>query len=90
MLRPEYDVSTLKGACGAMYFDRATAGTTLVLLEALTSREAFPDGPSINQALRAYSSWRLNRNEASCLTSVCSRRRHERLSRNADAAAADT
>ena len=52
-LRPEYDFSTLKGGVRGKYFGRATAGTTLVLLEPDVA-EAFPDGPSINQALRAY------------------------------------
>lgn len=52
-LRPEYDFSTLKGGVRGKYFDRATVGTTLVLLEPDVA-EAFPDGPSINRALRAH------------------------------------
>ena len=51
-LRPEYDLSKLKGAVRGKYFKRATAGTTLVLLEPDVA-EAFPDAVTVNQALRA-------------------------------------
>ena len=51
-LRPEYDLSQLKGGVRGKYFNRATAGTTLVLLEADVAA-AFPDAESVNQALRA-------------------------------------
>lgn|SRR5262245_7018823 len=51
-LRPEYDLSKLTGGVRGKYYDRATAGTTLVLLERDVA-EAFPDGETINQALRA-------------------------------------
>jgi len=50
-LRPEYDLSTLTGGVRGKYYGRATAGTTLVLLERDVA-EAFPDGETINQALR--------------------------------------
>ena len=52
-IRPEYDLATLKGRVQGKYFARATAGTTLVLLEPDIA-EAFSDGASVNQALRAY------------------------------------
>src|SRR5438128_12381233 len=51
-LRPEYDLSRLKGGVRGKYFKRATVGTTLVLLEPDVA-EAFPDGETVNQALRA-------------------------------------
>ena len=51
-LRPEYDLSQLTGAVRGKYYERATAGTTLVLLERDVA-EAFPDGQTVNQALRA-------------------------------------
>ena len=52
-LRPEYDLAALTGRVQGKYYARATAGTTLVLLEPDVA-EAFPDGSSVNQALRAY------------------------------------
>ncbi len=52
-LRPEYDLASLKGGVRGKYFARATAGTTLVLL-ARDVAEAFPDGPAVNRALRAF------------------------------------
>ncbi len=51
-LRPEYDLSKLTGAVRGKYYERATSGTTLVLLEPDVA-EAFPDGRTVNQALRA-------------------------------------
>jgi len=51
-LRPEYDLSQLKGGVRGKYFKRATAGTTLVLLDPDVA-EAFPDAKTVNQALRA-------------------------------------
>ena len=52
-LRPEYDLASLKGRVRGKYYARATAGTTLVLLEPDVA-EAFPDGSSVNKALRSY------------------------------------
>jgi hypothetical protein len=52
-LRPEYDLSTLTGRVQGKYHARATAGTTLVLLEPDVA-EAFPDGPAVNKALRVF------------------------------------
>jgi uncharacterized DUF497 family protein len=51
-LRPEYDLSKLKGGVRGKYYERASAGTTFVLLEPDVA-EAFPDGRTVNQALRA-------------------------------------
>jgi hypothetical protein len=50
-LRPEYDLTRLKGGVRGKYYQRATAGTNLVLLEPDVAR-AFPDSTSVNQALR--------------------------------------
>ena len=52
-LRPEYDLASLKGGVRGKYYSRATAGTTMVLLEPDVA-EAFSDGASVNQALRSY------------------------------------
>ena len=52
-LRPEYDLASLTGGVRGKYYARATAGTTLVLLEPDVA-EAFPDGSSVNKALRSY------------------------------------
>lgn len=51
-LRPEYDLSTLAGGVRGKYYEQATAGTTLVLLDRDVA-EAFPDGRTVNEALRA-------------------------------------
>ena len=50
-LRPEYDLGRLKGGIRGKYFQRATAGTNLVLLEPDVAR-AFPDSNAVNRALR--------------------------------------
>jgi len=50
-LRPEYDLSKLKGGVRGKYYRQATAGTNLVLIEPeLTT--LFPDTESVNRALR--------------------------------------
>ena len=50
-LRPEYDLSKLKGGVRGKYYRNATAGTNLVLIEPeLTT--LFPDTDSVNRALR--------------------------------------
>src|SRR5437762_9916442 len=51
-LRPEYDLSKLTGAVTGKYYKRATAGTTLVSLDADVA-EAFPDSQTVNDVLRA-------------------------------------
>jgi len=51
-LRPEYDLSKLKGGVRGKYYKRALAGTNLVLIEPDLA-EAFPDTDSVNRALRA-------------------------------------
>jgi len=50
-LRPEYDLARLKGGVRDKYYERARAGTNLVLLEPDVAR-AFPDSASVNRALR--------------------------------------
>ncbi len=52
-LRPEYDLAALKGGVRGKYYRQATAGVTLVLLEPDVAK-AFPTGPIVNRALRAY------------------------------------
>jgi len=50
-LRPVYDLARLKGGVRGKYYQQATAGTNLVLLEPDVAR-AFPDSHSVNRALR--------------------------------------
>jgi hypothetical protein len=50
-LRPEYDLTRLKGGVRGKYYQRAAAGTNLVLLEPDIAR-AFPDSDAVNRALR--------------------------------------
>jgi hypothetical protein len=50
-LRPEYDLTRLKGGVRGKYYNQAVAGTNLVLLEPDVAR-AFPDSSSVNRALR--------------------------------------
>lgn len=50
-LRPEYDLSQLKGGVRGKYYKRAMAGTNLVLIEADLAKR-FPDTASVNRALR--------------------------------------
>lgn len=50
-LRPEYDLARLKGGVRGKYYQQATAGTNLVLLEPDVAR-VFPDSTSVNRALR--------------------------------------
>ena len=49
-LRPEYDLSKLKGGVRGKYYRRAT-GTNLVLIDPELA-EVFPDTESVNRALR--------------------------------------
>jgi len=50
-LRPEYDLSQLKGGVRGKYYRRAVAGTNLVLIEPELA-EVFRDAESVNRALR--------------------------------------
>ena len=50
-LRPEYDLSQLKGGVRGKYHKQAMAGTNLVLLDPDLAR-SFPDSTSVNRALR--------------------------------------
>jgi hypothetical protein len=52
-LRPEYDLAALTGRVRGKYHTRATAGTTLVLLDPDVA-EAFPNGLEVNKALRIF------------------------------------
>ena len=50
-LRPEYDLSKLKSGVRGKYYERARAGTNLVLIEPDLAN-VFPDTNSVNRALR--------------------------------------
>jgi len=50
-LRREYDLSKLKGGVRGKYYERARAGTNLVLIEPDLAN-VFPDTDSVNRALR--------------------------------------
>ena len=50
-LRPEYDLSALGPAVRGKYYERASSGTNVVLLEPDIAR-AFPTAESVNNALR--------------------------------------
>jgi hypothetical protein len=50
-LRPEYDLSQLKGGVRGKYYREATAGINLVLIEHELAA-VFPDSESVNRALR--------------------------------------
>jgi len=50
-MRPEYDLSKLKGGVRGKYYRRATSGTNLVLIEPDLAA-IFPDTESVNRALR--------------------------------------
>lgn len=50
-LRPEYDLSRLKGGVRGKYYKDAARATTVVLLDPDLA-QAFPDSASVNNALR--------------------------------------
>ena len=50
-LRPEYDLSKLKGGVRGKYAARYRAGTNLVLLEPEVAK-AFPNDKAVNDALK--------------------------------------
>jgi len=50
-LRPEYDLSQLKGGVRGKYYRKAIAGTNLVLIEPELAK-VFPNAESVNRALR--------------------------------------
>ncbi len=50
-LRPEYDLSQLKGGITGKYCQKAKAGSNLVLIEPELAG-VFPDTESVNRALR--------------------------------------
>jgi hypothetical protein len=50
-LRPEYDLSKLKGGVRGKYYRQAAAGTNLMLIEPELA-EVFGDAQSVNRALR--------------------------------------
>ena len=51
-LRPEYDLSQLRGGVRGKHFKHYSAGTNLALL-APEARAAFPTDEAVNQALRS-------------------------------------
>jgi len=50
-LRPEYDLSQLKGGVRGKYYRQAASGTNLMLIEPELA-EVFGDAESVNRALR--------------------------------------
>ena len=50
-LRPEYDLSQLKGGVRGKYYRQATGGTNLMLIEPELAK-VFGDAESVNRALR--------------------------------------
>ena len=50
-LREQYDLSQLKGGWRGKYYQRAAAGTNLILIEPDLAN-LFPDSASVNRALR--------------------------------------
>jgi hypothetical protein len=50
-LRPEYDLSALGPPLRGKYFERASSGTNVVLLDPDVAR-AFPSAEAVNTALR--------------------------------------
>jgi len=50
-MRPEYDLSQLKGRVLGKYTERYRAGTSLILLES-DVQAAFPDAEAVNKVLR--------------------------------------
>jgi hypothetical protein len=50
-MRPEYDLSKLKGGTRGKYYEWARTATNLVLIEPDLAKE-FPDQESVNRALR--------------------------------------
>jgi len=50
-LRPEYDLTQLKGGVRGKYYERAAAGTNLVLIEPDLAT-LFPTAEAVNRALR--------------------------------------
>jgi hypothetical protein len=54
-LKPEYDLSQLKGGVRGKYYREAVAGTNLVLIEPELA-DVFPDTETVNRALRLLAS----------------------------------
>ena len=79
-LRQEYDLATLTGRVQGKYHARATAGTTLVLLEPDVA-EAFPSGRAVNRALRMYLKSRGGKLPNKRLQPAAARRDSKRASR---------
>ena len=50
-MRPEYDLSKLRGGVRGKYYTEAIAGTNVVLIDPDLT-DAFPDAKSVNDALR--------------------------------------
>jgi hypothetical protein len=67
-LRPQYDLSQLKGGVRGKYYRRATAGTNLVMIEPDLAN-LFPDSKAVNRALRVIA-------EAAQTATASKRRRH--------------
>jgi hypothetical protein len=67
-LRPEYDLSQLKGGVRGKYYRQASAGTNLMLIDPELV-EVFGDAESVNRALRLLA-------DTAKAAAVPTRRRH--------------
>ncbi|OQX01131.1 MAG: hypothetical protein BWK80_60605 [Desulfobacteraceae bacterium IS3] len=71
-LRPEYDLSKLKGGIRGKYAQKYKEGTNLILLEPDVA-EVFQDNKSVNEALRLLIKIADTKLKKSCLMSGCYR-----------------
>jgi hypothetical protein len=72
-LRREYDLAALKGGVRGKYYERAMAGTNLVLIEPDIA-EVFPDSEAVNEALRGLISHKSHAARSRALTARRNRR----------------
>ena len=78
-IRPEYDLKKLKGGVRGKYYERAKAGSNLVLVDSDLAK-IFSDAASVNRALRAL-------RDAAGATARQSKVRRRRVSRRKRTAA---
>jgi hypothetical protein len=76
-LRREYDLAALKGGVRGKYYERAMAGTNLVLIEPDIA-EVFPDSEAVNEALRGLINDRSHTRRGPALTARRNRRARRR------------
>ncbi len=84
-LRPEYDLSKLKGGVRGKYYEQAKAGTNLILIEPDLLR-AFPDAASVNRALRLLLSTANAASSSSLRRGMAPHKRNKRAAKSRAAA----